>query len=251
MRRLNLWLGGLFALQAIAILILSANRPFMVTTNFLGVDTLLSQAQGHTVLALGTRNLFDLNLAYVVAAVLLVSAVTHVLVATKLRGFYEKNLKKSQNVIRWIELALVGGLALVAIGMLVGVQDVSTLILLFGLMAVSSLLGIIMETQNQASQLSHWVTCAISCLAGALPWLAVVIYAVSDHLYGAGVPAHVTWLIGSVFVLMLLIVANACVSMRKLGHWADYMHAEFVYLILIFVMESAFAWQIFAGSLRP
>src|SRR6185437_15851105 len=148
----NKYLAVIFALQGIVILILSANRTSPVSTSYLGVDTMQSQAQGQQVLATGTQHLFDVNLAFLIAAFFLVAVVAHVLQAVWLRSMYEADVKRGINKIRWIEYAFGAGIMMLLIGMLVGVQDISTLLLLFGATAGMSLLGLVMEVVNQGAR---------------------------------------------------------------------------------------------------
>src|SRR3990167_1256559 len=97
LNKLNIGLAVLLAVQAITILILGNNSSAPLTSNYLTKDALASQVAGHTVTASATRNLFDIRLAYLVVATLLIAAIVHILVATRYRKTYESNLRKDLN----------------------------------------------------------------------------------------------------------------------------------------------------------
>lgn len=247
----NKWLALLHAAQGVIILVLSAARAFPVTTSYLGVDTLQTQAQGHTVLAAGTHHLFDVNMAYLVAAFFFMSAIAHGLLATNLRGQYEKDLKKGINKVRWIEYAFSASTMMVAIGLLVGVQDISTLLMLFGLTAVMNLLGLVFELHNQGARQPNWLSYIVGCIAGILPWIVAGFYLVGGGMYGATALVFVYWIFGSIFILSGCFVVNMYLQYRKIGKWTNYLYGERVFMVLSLVAKAALAWQIFAGSLRP
>src|SRR4029078_12621405 len=81
----NMWLAVLHALQGAAILLLSTTHTFPVETSYLTTSNISSQLAGQPVLASASRHLFDVNLAYLVAAFFFMSALADVFVATKYR----------------------------------------------------------------------------------------------------------------------------------------------------------------------
>lgn len=251
LRQWNKYLALLHAAQGTLILLLSTAHASPVVTNYLAVDTLGSQAKGHPVLAAATHHLFDINLAYLIAAFFFISAIAHALVATKLRGMYEQDLKKGINKVRWFEYALSASTMMVAIGLLVGVQDVSSLLMLFGLTAVMNLLGLVMEVHNQGAKKPKWLSYVVGCIAGVLPWAVIGIYLIGGSVFGSTAPAFVYWIFVTIFVLFFSFAGNMYLQYRKVGKWTNYLYGERVYMILSLVAKTALAWQIFAGSLRP
>lgn len=247
----NKYLAVLFAVQGLVILTLSANRTSPVTTSYLGVDTMQSQAQGQQVLATGTQHLFDVNLAFLVAAFFFVAVVAHILQAAWLRTVYETDVKKGINKIRWIEYAIGAGIMMLLIGMLVGIQDISTLLMLFGATAGMSLLGLVMEVVNQGARKVNWWSYIVGIIVGVLPWLVVVIYLISGGVYGTAAPAFVYWAVGVMLLIFAAFGANTYLLYRKRGNWKDYAYGERVFMILSLVAKTALAWLVFAGSLHP
>ena len=83
--KLNLWnwvLAALHAIQGFAIIFLSkSDSLFPVTTNYVTADELAS-SEGMPVLVEAQRSLFDINLAYLVAAFFFLSAIAHLYIAT-------------------------------------------------------------------------------------------------------------------------------------------------------------------------
>jgi hypothetical protein len=246
----NIGLAVLYVVQGVLILIFGQSRALPVTTSFLSTDTLASKASGHSVLAPAIHHLFDINLAILVAAVLFIAAFAHLLLATWYRKRYEAELGRRLNRGRWIEGILSAGIMVVVIGLLVGVQDIAMLIVLFGLAAVASLLGLVMELHSRVAKRANWLSYGVGCLTGIVPWIVIGIYLLGGDLYGSHVAAFVYWVAVSTFVLFLLAAINMYVQHKKLGKWANYIYGERVFMILGLVAKSALAWQIFAGTLR-
>lgn len=247
----NKYLAVIFAVQGLVILILSANRTLPVTTSYLGVDSMQTQAQGQQVLATGTQHLFDVNLAFLVAAFFFIAVVAHVLQAVWLRTMYEADVKKGINKIRWIEYAICAGIMMLLIGMLVGVQDISTLLMLFGATAGMSLLGLVMEVVNLGARKVNWWSYVVGIIVGALPWFVVVIYLISGGVYGTAAPAFVYWVVGVMLLIFAAFAANMYLLYHKRGNWKDYAYGERVFMFLSLVAKTALAWLVFAGSLHP
>ncbi len=252
--RWNLWLAGLHALQAVAIIALTKTglgiQP--VTTNYLTLDTLASTAE-KPVLVAATRHLFDVRLSWLIAAFFIMSAIAHLLIATRYRKTYESNLAKGINKARWIEYSLSASTMMVAIGFLVGIFDISTLLLMFALTAVMNLCGLVMEVSNQGKDKPNWLSYIVGCIAGIVPWIVFVIYLWGANQYseGGGAPTFVYFILASIFLMFNSFAYVMYKQYTKKGIWADYLYGERVYMILSLVAKSLLAWQVFAGALRP
>lgn len=249
---LNLWAAGLHGLQGLLVLILSSPDKGVqpITSGFLAQDKLAGSSAGHPVLAPATHTLFDLNLAYLVAAFFFMSAIAHLLVATSYRRRYEADLRKGINKVRWIEYSFSAGTMMVGIALLSGVYDFSALMMIFGLVALMNIMGLFTESRNEPGKNVNWADYRAGVLAGILPWLAVVIYILGALIWGGGVPAFVYFIYASLFLLFSSFAVNMLLQYKKAGKWADYLYGERVYIILSFAAKSALAWQIFAGTLR-
>ncbi len=253
-KKLDKWntgLGLLHAVQGVVVLVLSGVATFAVTTNFLTLDKLAS-TDNTPVLVQATRTLFDINLAYIVAAFFFMSAIAHLIIATVYRKRYESDLKLGINRARWIEYGVSASTMMVGIALLSGVSDLSTLVSIFGATLVMNLLGLVMEVHNQTTGKTNWLSYIVGTISGIVPWLVVGIYFLGANQYGEGtIPSFVYWIYGSIFVFFSSFAVNMYLQYKKIGRWADYMYGEKTYMILSLVAKSALAWQIFFGALRP
>lgn len=251
LRKWNLVLAGLHAVQGVLILVLSKGATVQISTNYLSLDPLLS-GDGQPVLSPATTNLFSLNMGYTVAKFFFISAVAHLVIATIYRKTYESDLKKGINKARWIEYAFSASVMMVAIAALSGVYDLSSLIMIFSLTAVMNLMGLVMELWNQTTKQTNWLSYWIGCFAGIVPWLVFAIYVWGANVYGSGnIPTFVYWIYLSIFLFFNSFAINMYLQYKKKGKWADYLYGERVYMILSLVAKSALAWQVFFGTLRP
>jgi len=252
LRRWNRWAALLHAFQGVAILVLSKRAEVMVTTNYLTPDTVQSTLAGHTVLASATHNLFAVNIGYVVALFFFITATAHLIIGTAYRGRYEADLKKGVNRARWIEYAVSAGVMMIAVGLLAGVYDFSTLLALFALTAVTNVLGLVMELTNQGKKRANWLPYWLGAAAGIVPWIIVGYYLLGAGLWGSGhIPAFVYWIYGTMFVSSASFAAVLWMRFRGKGKWANYVYAERTFIILSLIAKAALAWQVFAGTLRP
>lgn len=254
LENLNKWnivLAILHSIQGILIVILSRNASVSVSTSYLSVDPLLS-SNGQPVLQPAFTNLFSVNLGYLVAAFFFMSAIAHLVSATVYHKTYEADLKKGINKVRWIEYAFSASTMMVAIAVLSGVYDISSLVMIFSLTAIMNLMGLVMELWNQKTKKVNWVSYLIGCFAGFVPWLVFVIYVWGANVYGSGnIPTFVYWIYLSIFLFFNSFAINMYLQYKKKGKWADYLYGEKVYMILSLVAKSALAWQVFFGTLRP
>lgn len=246
----NLVLAVLHFVQGVAVVLLSSTNTLSVSTNYLTLDTLASQS-GNPVLVAATRNLFDVNLAYLVAAFFFISAIAHLVIATVYRQTYEADLKKGINKARWFEYSVSASIMLIAIAMLSGIYDVSALLMIFALGFIMNMMGLVMEVYNQTAKQTNWLSYVIGCVAGMVPWLVFVIYVTGARMYGGGVPTFVYYIYATLFIFFSSFAVNMLLQYKKVGKWADYLYGERVYMILSLVAKSALAWQVFFGALRP
>jgi len=248
----NISLGALHLLQGIVIIILSKTSTLPVTTHFLTTDTLATQNAGHPVLAVAVRHLFDINLAYLVAVFFFMSAIAHLIVATVYRKRYEANLKTGINKARWLEYSVSASTMMVGIGLLSGIYDLSSVVMIFALVFVMNMMGLVMEVHNQTTKKTSWISYIIGSVAGVVPWIVVAIYIKGTIMYGSGkIPSFVYWIYGSMFAAFASFAVNMLLQYRGKGKWADYLYGERTYMILSLIAKTALAWQIFAGTLRP
>lgn len=247
---LNAWhqiLAIVYLLQGIAILILSAAYSLPVTVNFLAKDPL---ADDSSTLAPATEYLFDINIVYLLAAMLFVAALTHGVLATIYKDAHERDLKARVNRMKWAGLGVAGGLATIIVALLVGVHSITLLILLFAFVLLASL-GLIAAELARGKKQADSLVFGIAITTMVLPWLALGCYVGSAWLYGATTLAVATYAIfASVLVIFAGIVINSLLQRRAKGRWSNYLFGESISIVLILLATSALAWQVFAAVLR-
>lgn len=242
LRRFNLSMAALHAVQGVLMLALSNDFALPVTTAFLRYDATSDSLDPRL------DTVAELRIGPLVAAFLFVSAIAHLVVSLpRVFGWYTDRLGRGANYARWAEYSVSSSLMMVVIGMLVGIYDVAALILLFALNATMIMFGWVMELHHERTGRADWTSYAFGCFAGAVPWVAVAIY-----LVGAGnAPTFVYWIYVSIFVAFNVFAVNMLLQYRRIGPWRDYLYWERAYIVLSLVAKSLLAWQVFAGTLRP
>jgi len=246
LRRFNLVMGFLHLIQGILMIVLSNSTAYPIYTNFLRFDLAARSLVPDPKLA------YDLPFGPAVAVFLLISAVAHFSLATFGYDWYVKHLKKGMNPARFYEYALSSSLMIVLIGMLVGVWDLGTMIVMFGINAMMNLFGMVMELHNQTTEKTDWTSFIYGCIAGIIPWVVIILYFMSAlSSSGAKPPAFVYAIIPTIFVFFNIFAVNMFLQYKKVGRWKDYLFGERVYIILSLAAKTALAWMIFAGTLAP
>jgi len=250
---LNVWnwvIAVINILQGVVIIILSNEKLATVTTNYQTTDVLAHRGSSATVLA--TRQLFDVNIVYLVVSFLFVSAVVHVLLATWCRSRYKKDIKSGINKLRWLDYSLSAGLMVVTIALLTGIQDVSTLLMLFVFMVVAGLAGLTMELVNRKVKSINWSPYIIAVIATVLPWLVLAIYFLGSGKYAisGSIATYVYYILGSLLVLSVAPLFITLFIYKKYNRWTEYRYAEKSYMVISVIARAALAWQVFAGLLR-
>lgn len=248
LNKFNLFMGVLHFTQAILVFFLSdpAKGKVPITLTFLKFDPILTK------LIPTTQELFTVNLAWFVIAFFLICSFAHLYIATIYREKYESNLMRGINKARWYEYALSASVMMVAISLLSGIYDLSSLVMIFTLDAVMNLLGLAMEKENQGREKPNWLTFIIGCIAGIVPWIVFGIYVYGTREYGGGnIPDFVYWIYVSIFIFFNSFAVNMVLQYKKVGAWKDYLYGEKVYIVLSLVAKSLLAWQVFGGTLRP
>ncbi len=246
--KLNLKMAAAHGIQAILLLIISSDFSRAVTAEYLIFD------EGQQALVNTSRALFEFPFVWGVAGFSLLSMLFHILIATVWNKSYIDGLKKGINRYRWLEYSLSASLMMALIGILSGIFDAATLLMMFGLTAIMNLMGLMMEVHNQDTKQVNWLSYWIGVLAGALPWLVIVLYfwaSASAPEVTQGPPTFVYFIWGSIFLFFNCFALNMVLQYKKVGKWADYLYGEKVYIWLSLAAKSALVWQVFAGTLQP
>ncbi len=246
LRVYNIVMGIFHFVQSILMFFLSNDFSLPVNTNYLKFDPQSISLQPFL------ENVGELRVGYLVALFLLLSSIAHFVISLpKVYEWYIDNLKKGINYARWYEYSISSSVMIVVIAMLVGVYDLSSLLLIFFMNMMMIFFGLMMELHNQTTKKTDWTSYIFGCIAGILPWVVIALY-----LFGSGdgenrAPDFVYWIFFSIFVFFNTFAVNMVLQYKKVGKWNDYTYGEKVYILLSLIGKSLLAWQVFAGTLRP
>jgi Heliorhodopsin len=194
------------------------------------------------------RQLFDLRLAWGIAAFVFLSAAAHFLLAApRINGWYNRNLARDRNYARWIEYSLSSSIMIVLIAMLTGISEVTALGALFAANAAMILFGLLMEHYETPGH-PNWLSYLFGCLVGVVPWLLIAVYLVGPGV-DASPPAFVYGIFFSLFVCFNIFALNMFLQYRRIGRWRDYLFGEVGYIVLSLTAKSLLAWQVFFPTL--
>ncbi|WP_232462865.1 heliorhodopsin HeR [Thermococcus sp. P6] len=227
-------------IQGVLILLLSTGFTITVTRGYLRYD------EATRSLVNVTENLFQVNLAYLIALFPFLTFFAHFMVSTLLFERYKKNLSKGINPYRWAEYSVTASIMIVIIAMLVGISDIGALIMMFFLNVAMIFFGYDMEHLNQYTEKVNWTPFIFGSITGLIPWVVIFMTMLRSHP-----PSFVIWIFVSIAVLFNLFPINMVLQYKKVGKWADYLYGEKVYIILSLVSKTLLVWQVFAGTLRP
>ena len=253
--RWNRVLSGLHGIQFIAMLAIAgtaaAFAPFVPTVKPIienGQFTGIEQTQ---------VQLFSIPLAWFIASFLAMSSIAHAIAGWPLRARYEAWLARGMNPLRWVEYSFSSTVMIVAIAYLSYIRDVPALLAIAGCNVAMILFGWSMEAANEGRR-DHpdWKHYIFGCVAGVMPWLGIfsilLAYGLqSDLPAGAGIPAFVYVIVGTLFVTFNVFAITMVLVYRRIGRWRDYLVGEKTYMVMSLVAKSLLAWQVFSGTLRP
>ena len=242
LRRLNVVVGSVHALQAVVLLALAAPASLPITASFL----VGPPGAGDY----GSARLGSVRVDWLVAVFLLLAAIDHLAVISPwARRWYLADVARGINPARWWEYAVSASLMVVLIAMLSGVSELVALIALFGANAAMILFGLVQERVNVGRDDVDWRPFVYGCVIGAVPWIAIAAQLITSTTEGDGVPGFVVAIFITLFVLFNSFAVNMWLQYRGRGRWREPAFAERVYVLLSLVAKSALAWQVYAGAL--
>jgi len=241
-RRYNIIAGVFHLLQMVAVLALANDFTLPIVARYMSGPPGTTFAEPITVL--------DTPVGLTVAIFLGLSAFFHFLVASpQFFGRYSAGLTQNRNYFRWVEYSISSSVMIVLIAQICGIADVAAIVAIFGVNASMILFGWLQEKYEQPGN-GGWLPFIFCCIAGIVPWLALVFYIFA--IGGPGntkAPAFVYGIVISLFVLFNTFAVVQYLQYKKIGKWSDYIRGEKTYITLSLVAKSALAWQIFASTL--
>jgi hypothetical protein len=249
--RWNASLAVLHFAQFAIILALSLAQSPMATASI--VSSYLTFDTVAQTLVPAQRVLFELPIGVAVAVFFLMSAIAHFTVAFPARGWYERMLARGQNPARWVEYAFSSSVMIVVIATLSGIQEVGTLVAIFGINAAMNLFGWSMEAANEGRERPQWLHFNFGVIAGIVPWLviAIALATAATEPNAEPIPAFVIAIFVSLFISFNVFAINMVLQYRKVGRWRDYLYGERAYMLFSLVAKTILAWQVFFGTLAP
>lgn len=237
LRGYNVVMGLLHLAQGIVVLILANDFSLPVTASLLDGPPGITDPE--------FTELFRYSVAWGVALFLFMSAAAHFTVSSPgVFGWYKRGLMHDRNYARWIEYSFSSSLMIILIAGLSGISDIAAILGLAGVNASMILFGWLMEKYEIPGR-PNWLSYAFGCLAGAIPWVAILVYL----LQGGEVPGFVWGIFFSLFVFFNTFAVNMILQYRRIGPWRNYLFGESAYVFLSLTAKSLLAWQIFAGTL--
>ncbi len=238
LRRWNLGLTLLHAVQAVVILVLASDFAISITT------APPTGPPGSRLPA--SESLFDLRIGAAIAAFLALAAMDHLVTATVARSTYEADLRHGINRFRWVEYSVSASIMVVLIALYSGITEVTALIAIIGANVAMILFGWLQERHNPPDRSETTMTPFwFGTLAGITPWIAIWFNVITAD----EVPGFVYGIVIAETLLFFSFGLTQWLQYRRVGAWSSYLFGEKTYLVLSLVAKSLLAWQIYGGSL--
>jgi hypothetical protein len=235
LRRWNIVVGLILAVQAVMIALLTNNFALPVTATFMSGPPGASPVLHH---------LFDIYTGWGVFAFLAISAAALLIIASPpVFPWYRRNLLQNRNYGRWIEYFFSSSIMIVLIAQITGISDIAALLAIFGINACMILFGALQEKYEEPGK-RGWLPFRFGSFAGIIPWIAIAVYVWAPGL-NVSPPAFVYGIVISLFVFFNCFAINMVLQYKKVGRWSDYLYGEKVYIMLSLTAKALLAWQVF------
>jgi hypothetical protein len=171
--------GIVFLILAVVAVKLMSPSTYQVVVNYWAANPLLSQTS--TVFAPASHLLWNIQFRWVVAILLLLSVVSPAYYVYAITNNFKKIDFHKYRFLDWLVTSSVMLLIILA---LAGVQDLMTLIVLLGLNVLAYCLFWKTNTNFGVKESYNSTIHKLGGVAILLPWLLILIYALSTLLYG-------------------------------------------------------------------
>jgi hypothetical protein len=248
LRKFNIAMGTLHAIQGVIMLILSLSNKASADVYL----TLWKYNDATRELYQQTDVIGSLPLGPMVAMFLFASAVAHFSVSSP-QGYpwYVANLKKGINYARWLEYAVSSSIMVIVIAVLCGITELGALIVIFCLNATMNLFGLMMELHNQTTKKTNWTAFILGSFAGLMVWITMGIYFFGSLLGSTdSIPTFVYAIFFILAIFFNIFALNMVLQYRAKGKWKDYLYGEKVYIVLSLSAKTALAWLVWGGTAR-
>jgi len=245
LQRFNFIMGSVHLVQATVMLfILNYSLKIPIITRF------FDQSPNGS-FTVSTKVLIDVPIAVVAPVFLLISALFHFIISSPFYvRRYEANIKKGYNPMRWIEYSLSSSVMLVALLMMGGINELSSVVFVFTLNFLMNIWGLEMERYNQLTNKTSWFPFNIGIIAGIVPWIIGGIYFwASTNNIADSIPWYAQLGFVVTFLLFNTFAINMWLQYKKIGKWKNYVYGERTYIWLSLIAKSLLAWILVLGTL--
>lgn len=249
----HVWLSVIYLLQGLFVLLVAATQLFPIEITYLTRDPLASEISGHTVLAQATKQLLEVNLAYLVSILFFIGALVHGIVwflQRQSKRSLDKNIVSSGLIVASGGYALGAGVFFIILGLLAGITGIVPLILLFMGAILASVLWVTVAIQPKKMDSSlRSLLIAVGVIASVALWKVIAVQLWGAFVYGTdGLPGFVYVVAASAFILWVVAIALLFLRTRDTGRWGKPTHVVF-YSVTGLVIVTVLAWQIILGVL--
>ncbi len=199
-----------------------------------------------------SKEAFSINVGYLSAVFLALSALDHLLVCSICKGPYEKGLSNHRNIFRWVEYSFSASLMRILVGILSGVTDMHMMVLQFGLTACTMIFGLVFELENSDLRLSgnvKWYLYWLGFIPHFFSWSIVLGYFFYSLSKGDP-PAFVYAIIIVIFILDLSFAVILGLQWGGKRCFRPYVNGEIAFIVLSFTSKNLLAWINFFGGNR-
>ncbi len=239
LRRFNIVSALLYLLAIAPVVLLMKQTMLTVTLPYMTVDPLNQTGT----LASAVRQLYVIDLRWLLVAILVLSALFSLLHATRLKDFYNRQIQKKQLWTRWLELALVGGVMFEVAALLSGWQTIFELKFVWLALLFLTYVGYRQEVHASENGVvrSEYQTIALIIKISLV--IAFAATAFTTYIWGiTSNPWYVYALYGVILVIFIMLGRHF-----KRAVDAPALVAERNYLVLSLVSRLAFVGLIVAG----
>ena len=240
LQRLYTWSAVGYIGLAILAGVFMANVTYQTTIGHLTKDILASHKSA--VLVPGAHAFIDIPLKWALVAMLGLSAVLPVLYLTRLKKYHQKALKKRVLLSRWVDLGLSTVFMMSTIALLSGVNDMMTIKMIGGLVALTCAMGWLAERAMTEGKKLVMPIFTFSLITGCLPWIVVAAYAVATPFFAS---VRASWFVYALYASTLfgcgLIAYNQWRYHQGKRAFKDYMFVERNYVVASILVRTAFA----------
>lgn len=198
------------------------------------------------------KEAFSINVGYLAAVFLGLSALDHFLVCTCFKGTYERGLSNHRNIFRWVEYSFSASLMRILVGVLSGVTDVHMMFLQFGLTACTMIFGLVFELENKDMRMSgnvKWYLYWLGFIPHFFSWTIILGYFFYSLSKGEP-PVFVYAIIIIIFILDLSFAVILGLQWQGKRCFRAYVNGEIAFIILSFTSKNLLAWINFFGGNR-